>query len=260
MRLIFFVSIIYSLSGCISIPKKYLSLRFQTKGKYHYRKLKWNPHKTAVIVVDMWDKHNCMPSEQRSALLAKKINHLLPLYRNYGMQIIFAPSSVVSFYDDISNRKKAILIAREHGPFTKKLNWLSRLENEPPMPIQKGCEDEKLPNREWSSQHRFLKIKQNDLISADGNEIENILKAKQIHLVLYVGVHSNVCVLSRSFGMRNLKKQGFTVVLIRDLTDSYSKKSKGFPSQKKRNKAVVNHIETYIAPTIHSNQFKLFGF
>ena len=233
-----------------------LKLREKARGQYHYKKIRWNPHKTAIIVVDMWNKHPCLPSEKRIARLAKKINDLLPFLRNKGVQVIFSPSKVVSFYADTLNRRKVILINKNKLYF-KKLYWLKSFQNEPTMPVLKGCENNKrLSNfkKSFFRQHPLIKIKKNDLISAKGNEVINILMNKKINLVLYVGVHSNVCVVSRSFGMRNLKKEGFQVVLIRDLTDSYTKKATNFLSQKERNEVVISHIETYIGPTIHSNQ------
>ena len=261
LALIFFLllSVTYSFGAYSSIPKNSLiKLRFSKEDKQYYKKLKWNPKKTALIVVDMWDRHHCIPSEKRVVSLAKKLKYLLPLLHNSGVQIIFAPSGKVAFYANTSNRKKTILLSGGDKTFEKDLDWLSSFENEPSMPVETSCENEKqnFKNRSWSHQIDILRIRKNDLISENGKEIINILRNQKINLVLYAGVHSNVCVVSQPFGMRNLKSQGFQVVLIRDLTDSYTAKSSQFPSQIERNKAIINHIETYIAPTIHSNQLK----
>ena len=229
-----------------------------------YLRLKWKPHQTAVIVVDMWDRHHCLPSEKRSHVLAKKIDHFLPALRDQGVTVIFAPSGTMSFYSATVQRKQAIVLSsqaknRESPKFDRKeFVWMDQLKNEPSMPVSSGCENPKLdkPGSPWSRQTDILKIREADLISDSGEEISNILKLKGIRLVLYAGVHSNICVVGRPFGMRNLGRQGFQTVLIRDLTDSFSVKSKRFFSQSKRNRAVVKHIETYIGPTIHSRQLR----
>ena len=96
----------------------------------------------------------------------------------------------------------------------------------------------------------------NDLISDNVVDIVSYLRNEEIDLVLYAGVHSNACIIGKPFGMRALRKFGFSVVLIRDLTDSYTKKTSQFPFQKERNKIIIDHIESYIAPTIHSREFK----
>ena len=246
-------------SGCVNIEKpvlkKDLILRSHIKDKHSYKKINWRPHKTAIIIVDMWDKHHCIPSENRGILLAKKINHFLPLLRENGVQVIFAPSDVMPFYADTVNRKNTILIGKTT---ILKKKPLVPLPFEPPTLVRPGCEDEKQNfkgKRSQSKQSDFIKIEEDDLISDSGSEIINILINKKIDLVLYAGVHSNVCILSRPFGMRELRRHGFKVVLIRDLTDSYSSKSNQFPYQKERNKEVINHIESYIGPTIHSSHF-----
>lgn len=246
--------------------RQYLNLRFQTtEGSYYYKKLKWEPHRVAILIVDMWDRHHCIPSEKRVVPLAKKINGLLPYLRNQGVQVIFAPSDVEWVYADTFNRKRAVLLASKPKPFIKKLGWFKTgLPNEPPLPVTFGCEDEKQNLKDekgegvevWTRQTDILKIEKEDLISSDGNEVVNILMNQKINFVLYAGVHSNVCILKNPVGMRNLKTEGFQVVLIRDLTDSLTKKSSQFPTQERRNQAVIDHINTYVAPTIHSNQLK----
>ncbi len=262
-----FLVVMFSFNGSTEAPKhrsteapKHLKLRFRIKEKYHYKRVKWHPNKTAIIVVDMWDKHHCIPSEKRVISLAKKINSLLSFLRNIGVQVIFAPSDMVSYYVNTSNRKRTILLSNMNKVFFKELSWLSNFKEEPSMPVESGCEDNKQnfdgTERSWSHQIDLLEIEENDLISENGSEIINILMNKKIQLILYAGVHSNICIVGRPFGMRNLKKEGFQVILIRDLTDSYSKMDIQLPFQRDRNKAVINHIETYVGSTIHSNQLK----
>jgi hypothetical protein len=69
------------------------------------------------------------------------------------------------------------------------------------------------------------------------------------------GVHTNMCVLGRPFGLRQLVKQKMDVVLVRDLTDSmYNPKRWPFVDHFTGNDLVTAHVERYVCPTITSDQ------
>ena len=78
----YFVCMIYFLAECGSATKKYLMYLVKKKEKYYFRKLNWDSNRTAIIVVDMWDKCHWILFEKRIALLEKNIN----LYYPYSSQ------------------------------------------------------------------------------------------------------------------------------------------------------------------------------
>ena len=53
-----------------------------------------------------------------------------------------------------------------------------------------------------------------DFVSDVGSEVWNILESRSIANVLLVGVHTNMCVLGRPFGLRQLSALGKNVVLM----------------------------------------------
>ena len=56
----------------------------------------------------------------------------------------------------------------------------------------------------------------------------NLLEARGIENVMILGVHTNMCVLGRPFGLRQMAHNGKNVVLVRDLTDTmYNSRSRG---------------------------------
>ena len=59
-----------------------------------------------------------------------------------------------------------------------------------------------------------------DFISDNGEEIWSILEDRGIDNVILLGVHLNMCVLGRPFGLRQMAKNGKNVVLMRDMTDT----------------------------------------
>ena len=48
----------------------------------------------------------------------------------------------------------------------------------------------------------------------------DIMEQRGINNVIILGVHTNMCVLGRPFGLRQLAKNGKNVVLMRDMTDT----------------------------------------
>ena len=59
-----------------------------------------------------------------------------------------------------------------------------------------------------------------------------------------MGVHTNICILNRSFGIRQFTRLGFQVVLVRDLTDAmYDPRQRPFVSHTRGTELVIEHIE-----------------
>jgi hypothetical protein len=82
-----------------------------------------------------------------------------------------------------------------------------------------------------------------------GQEVFNLLEERDIRDVFLMGVHANICVLSRDFGIRQLVRIGKRPVLCRDLTDSFHRHPAGHFIG---NQVVVEHIERYWCPTVTS--------
>ena len=62
-------------------------------------------------------------------------------------------------------------------------------------------------------------VRDEDAISDSGVEIWNLLTTGHQQRDP-LGVHTNMCVLGRPFGLRNMARFGKNVVLVRDLTDT----------------------------------------
>src|SRR5262249_47386236 len=128
--------------------------------------------------------------------------------------------------------------------------------DDPPLPIddkEGGCDDPMpvKPFRAWKRQHAAIKIVEGDLISDNGGEVYANLKARNITHLLVMGVHTNMCVLNRSFSIKQMTRWGIRCVLVRDLTDAmYSPKKKPFVSHDEGTKLVIEHIEKHWCPTV----------
>jgi hypothetical protein len=111
------------------------------------------------------------------------------------------------------------------------------------------------PKAPWKSQTELLTIANEDYISDNGEEVWSILEERGRDNVLLVGVHTNMCVLGRPFGLRQMSKNGKNVALVRDLTDTmYNPKMAPYVSHFTGTDLIVEHIEKWVCPTITSDQ------
>lgn len=207
--------------------------------------------KTAIIITDMWDKHWCPSETERVKLLARRMEPLLDKARSSGMLIIHAPSSTMNFYAGTPGRLLAKDAPHKQPPPGLKLP-------EVPLPIDDsdgGCDTPAKQYDAWSREISTLAIKPGDVISDNGEEIYNVLQQHHIETVLYVGVASDMCVLDRTFGIKQMSRWGVRCILIRDMTDAmYDSRMKPYVSHTKANDMVIQYIEQYWAPTVTSNQ------
>jgi type 1 glutamine amidotransferase/nicotinamidase-related amidase len=236
----------------------------------------WDPARTAIIVCDMWDAHHCLNAVRRVGELAPRMNALLHAARDRGATIIHAPSSCMEFYRDHPARLRAQAVPRASNLPDKIetwCHWKDATEEEVGYPIDHsdGGEDDdpeehrrwheqlrargREPNSPWIRQTPVIDIEEQDYITDDGVENWSILEAGGIQNVMLVGVHTNMCVLGRPFGLRQLARHGKHVVLVRDLTDTmYNPAMPPHVSHFSGTDLVVQHIERYVCPTISSDQ------
>jgi nicotinamidase-related amidase len=254
-----------------------LRSRPEKNGKYELAATKqtWPAAKLAVIVCDMWDAHHCLNAVRREEQMVPRMDAFLKEARSRGALIIHAPSSCMEPYKDHPARKRA-----QAAPAAKNLpraidQWCSKIpaEEKGKYPIDQtdGGEDDdpaehaewhaklkamgRNPKAPWKSQHAGLTIRDEDAISDSGVEIWNLLEERGIDHVLLLGVHTNMCVLGRPFGLRQMAKNGKTAALVRDLTDTmYNPKMPPQVSHFEGTRLIVEHIEKYVCPTITSDQ------
>jgi nicotinamidase-related amidase len=169
--------------------------------------------------------------------------------RSRRMQIIHAPSETMEFYKDWPQRQKMLRIAKIEPPAALGLS-------DPPLPIDDsdgGCDTGDASYKAWTREIAALPMGAADVISDDGPQIYSFLRERGIRNLLVMGVHVNMCVLTRSFAIRQMTKWGIRCVLVRDLTDSmYNPKDRPYVSHQRGTELVVEHIERYWCPSTAS--------
>lgn len=236
----------------------------------------WKLQETAVIVCDVWDLHHCLNAVRRLEEFAPRLDAVLKTAREKGATIIHSPSDCMPAYVDHPARRRAQAV-----PVAAKLprdikSWCSKIPAEEsavyPIDQSDGGEDddptehaawaEKLkaqgrnPGMPWKKQSDLITIDgERDFISDKGDEVWNILQARGIKHVILTGVHTNMCVLGRPFGLRQMVRNGMQVALMRDMTDCmYNPKRWPYVNHFTGNDYIIAHVERFICPTITSDQ------
>jgi nicotinamidase-related amidase len=219
------------------------------------------PARTAIVVVDMWDRHWCKTYTARVANLVPRMNRTLEAARQLGLQVVWAPSDVVNFYRDHPARQAMLAIPAHPAPAT--------IPFDPPQaPQGDNCEcgpDRPCRNGSvWTRQQPGLVIAEGDLIADCNNvrELLNLCEERRIDTLLYMGVASNMCVCYRSMGMINARRHGLRLMFVADLVEAIM--ANGVDPLKRTPDAnftpakgtalVQRHLEQYVAPSIESRQ------
>ncbi len=222
----------------------------------------WDMSKTAVIVCDMWDKHHCKKAEEHVAEMAPHINRVIKEMRNRGAVIIHCPSDTMDYYADYPQQKRALAAPLCSTKVLKKKSIRSKMNKRLKLPIESSscghdylCSDDcKAFYRAWSRQIDSIEIDKEDAI-AEGLEAYYYMKEQDIENVLLMGVHTNMCVLQRPFGIIALQSLGLPVVLMRDLTDTmYDQKRWPYVDHFVGNDLVTWYVELFWCPTMTSDQ------
>jgi nicotinamidase-related amidase len=220
------------------------------------RTTEWDVAATAVIVCDMWDGHYCQAAAQRVGVMVPEMNRVLSAARGHGIMVIHAPSGTMDFYADTPHRKR-MQQARAAKPPVPIAGWCNLdPSREPELPVDTSkcaCDDPVVGAavRKFHREHPGLDVTGYDGVSDSGPEIHNFCKQEGITNVVLMGVHTNMCVLGRPFGIRQMVRLGMNVALARDLTDAmYDPRQPPYVSHARGTELVIEHIEKYWCPSI----------
>ena len=245
-----------------------LKLRQQRPGQSEGHRARWEIletevdyvcDETTVLLCDVWDKHWCRGASERVDAMVPRMNQVVSAARRAGVQIVHAPSGTMSFYAGSPARQRALDAEAVAPP--------ADLEREdPPPPVDasdRGSDTEAIdllyhdPDRDgtaWTRQHPGIDIDDGaDLISDDGRQVFSCMHHKGIANLLIMGVHTNMCVLDRSFAIKQMVRWGKNVALIRDLTDAmYDPAMPPYVSHDEGTRLVIGYIEKFWCPTVLS--------
>ena len=213
-----------------------------------------HPERTALLLCDVWDHHWCRGAQERLEPLVPRIDRTARVAREHGMLVVHAPSSTMPFYAGHPARERVLQAPPVAAP-------AERAHPDPPLPIDgsKSSDTAGDPASEgtrcWSRQHAGVWIdEERDTIGDDGVELLALYRQRGIDTVLIAGVHTNMCVLNRSFAIKQLVRWSIPVYLIRDLTDCmYNPARAPYVSHEAATELTVRYIEQFWCPSVTSD-------
>jgi nicotinamidase-related amidase len=171
--------------------------------------------------------------------------------RANGVLVIHAPSETMDFYIHSPEHVAALAVPKAALPAALDLD-------SPKLPIDDaggGCDTKDKFYKAWTREHPSIPVMPNDLVSDRGDEVYSALKLRGIDTLLFAGVHVNMCILNRTFAIKQMTKWGVKCILVRDLTDSmYDPDDQPHVSHQQGTDLVVEYIEKYWAPSITSTE------
>lgn len=209
----------------------------------------------AVLISDMWDRHWSRGATARAAALAPEIDRFAAQCRQEGHIIIHAPSDTMAFYEGHPARRRAIEVQPDA------LFDASLMEPCPALPVDDhgGGSDTHEPPEEvdrpvWTRQDHRIAIDgaRDYLVGDEGARVAAILQRERAELLLYVGVHLNMCIYhTRSFSMLPMRRHGFPVGFVRGLTDAmYDPACPPYVSHAAGTALIADYMEKFICPSV----------
>jgi nicotinamidase-related amidase len=215
----------------------------------------------ALLISDLWDRHWSAGATARSAALAPRVDRLAAYLRDAGALIVHAPSDTAAFYANHPARRRLLAHAADAADAAGAEGAPRRDLPRLPLPIDDsdGGSDTAEPpgevNRKvWTRQHEAVRIDPaRDVIADDeGPLIRSYLRTRGIGLIIYAGVHTNMCVLhTRSFSLLPTLEAGWDCALAAAYTDAmYNPARPPYVSHEAGTRLVCDHIRKHFCPTI----------
>jgi nicotinamidase-related amidase len=208
--------------------------------------------RVALLLCDVWDNHHSRGARERLEVMIPRLNAVVTSLRSRGAHIIHAPSDTMDFYADHPARRRLLAVEPVEPP-------ADLPHDDPPLPIDSsdGGSDTTIgdiPGWPWTRQHPGIAIDEaRDVIGAEGPRVYSFLRREGIERLLMMGVHTNMCVLHRPFGIKQMVRWGLPVALVRDLTDTmYNPERPPYVSHQEGTRLVVEFIEKFWCPTVAS--------
>lgn len=206
-----------------------------------------DPARVGIVVIDMWNWHWCKTSAARVACLVPRMSKCLEAARGLGMQVFWCPTDVADNYAGTPMVEEAIAVPRIPLPSAE-------VPSCPPARDGGGCtcgKERCRGNYGWDGMHPDLVVQSGDLMPNEPEALYSLAQAKGITHLIYMGVHTQVCLLGKSVGVLSMLQAGMKCILARDLTDAHGCYDPaagitpdGFTAE------VVEHFEKHLVPTI----------
>ena len=233
--------------ACAAELELTLRTRDAESGEIRIASERVDPRRVGVIAVDVWNFHWCKTATMRVDAFVPRIDRALQAARRLGLTVMLCPSDVVDNYVGFPQRQKVLAMPTAPVPNLVEVNC-------PPAPDAGGCAcgpERCVVNYGWDGMHPGLTIGADDLMPDTQAEVYAICKERGLTHLIYLGFHTQVCLLGKPMGLRAMKSAGLRCMLARDMTDAHPgyDPARGFTPDL-NTEQVVEHFEKHLAPTI----------
>ncbi len=186
-----------------------LQTRDAATGRVVVTREKVDAARIGVIAVDVWNYHWCKTATMRVDAFVPRINQALEAARSLGMTVMLCPSDVVDNYVGLPQREAVLALSTMPVPNVLEVTC-------PPVPDAGGCacgRERCAGNFGWDGMHPALQIGKHDWMPDTQAEVYTICQQSQLTHLIYVGFHTQVCLLGKPMGLRAMKSAGLQCVL-----------------------------------------------
>ena len=228
-----------------------------------YGEVRWNlpVQETALVLVDCWDNHPLESYQFRAEEICRtKIKPVLEKCREIGVTVVHAPDrATAENYPAFRYRPATRSTEQDEKPPNRTasiVDWPDRGKFSVPNKIPAEPKLKKwLDEITSDSKHIPASVEPagDDVAVATGDELQLLCREKRIRHLVYVGFATNFCVLNKSYGVRQMSKRGYNIVLIRDATTAVE--SSETVNGLWATRAAVFHVEIDVGVTVTAETF-----
>jgi nicotinamidase-related amidase len=178
---------------------------------------------TALILVDMWDRHHIASWVERvHEVNISKIVPVMEEVRRIGMHIIHAPCPEVAarFPQTISEPPvpDPTLPSPDWPPaeFRRREGEFAAFRSPRHQPPGMGGRWNAISD--GLTMTPDIEVRDEDSIVATGDQLHRVLARRKILFTIYAGYASNWCLMHRNYGIRAMSSYGYFILLLRDCT------------------------------------------
>jgi hypothetical protein len=176
-----------------------------------------DPAKVGIVIIDPWNYHWCMTACKRVSAMAPRWNRALECARELGIQVMWAPTEAASMYAGTPERERAAAVPLVPVPKVRELScaFTARVG---PCACGPGIRCQLHYGLDGICSD--LIIDPADLIVSGTAETYSLCKQKGITHIIYLGLHTNMCLFVRPEALKAMHNAGLNCVLARDLNDA----------------------------------------
>lgn len=190
----------------------------ETNTSYSHLDWKIPLAQTALVLVDVWQRHYLKDTEKRTEeIIDNKLVPLITACRKSGMEVIHTPSAPTAHahpnWINLPINQPRQLHADWPPADFRSLNGPFAAYRRPTEPREK--ERQNLPTLRI---HPKVAPTTKEAVIATGDELHLYCKQKGILFLFFAGFNTNACVLRNDYATIKMSEKGYQVLLVRDCT------------------------------------------